>query len=414
MTQAKDKVVAPRPSLKEKLKNIGPGAIVTASFIGPGTVTTATRAGAGFEYAILWAVIFSIITTIVLQEMSMRIGIIANKDLGNAIHDLFTNKLMKFGSIWLVAISIGVGSAAYMSGDLLGTSMGISTLFDIPPHWVSPLIGVIILMIGLKGNYKTIERVMIVLIVLMSATFLTTMFVVKPNIGAVLQGALFPQLPTGSILLVIALIGTTVVPYNFFMHSSMVREKWHSPNDLRVARADTVISITVGGLITAAILITAGTVMYGHEVQSVADLSIQLEPLFGSWAKTFISIGIFAAGFSSALASPLGAALTIGSVFKWEGGMQNKRFKIIFASVIIIGIVTSALGFKPMDVLLLAQILNGILLPVIAIYLMIVMNNKKLLGEHRNGWFINIVGTIITGVCIFLGGYSILDAFGAF
>lgn len=354
MTRATDKVVAPRPSWREKLKNIRPGAIVTASFIGPGTGTTATRAGAGFKYSILWVVVFSIITTIVLQEMSMRIGIIANKDLGNAIHDLFANKLMKFGSIWLVAISIGVGSAAYMFGDLLGTSMGISTLFDIPPHWVSPLIGVVILIIGLKGNYKTIDRVMIVLIVLMSATFLTTMFVVKSNIGAVLQGALFPQLPTGSILLVIALIGTTVVPYNFFMHSSMVHEKWHSPNDLRVARADTVISITVGSLITAAILITAGTVMYGHEVQSVADLSVQLEPLFGSWAKTFISIGIFAAGFSSALASPLCTALTIGSVFKWEGGMQNKRFKVIFASVIIIGIITSALGFKPMDVLLLA------------------------------------------------------------
>lgn len=114
------------------------------------------------------------------------------------------------------------------------------------------------------------------------------------------------------------------------------------------------------------------------------------------------------------MASPLGAALTIGSVFKWEGGMQNKRFKVIFASVIIIGIITSALGFKPMDVLLLAQVLNGILLTVIAIYLMIVMNNKKLLGEHRTGWFINIGGTIITGVCIFLGGYSILDAFGVF
>lgn len=399
-----------KKGLLAKIKAMGPGAIITASFIGPGTVTTATRAGAGFGYAILWAVVFSIIATIVLQEMSARLGVITQKGLGEAIHDQFKQPLLKFASIWLVIISIGVGCAAYISGDLMGTSLGISTLTSIPANVVSPFIGVAILFLGLSGSYKLIEKLMITLVVIMSLTFITTMIVVKPDLGAVFSGAFVPSMPAGSIIMIIALVGTTVVPYNFFIHSSMVQERWTQASDLKEARWDTIISICVGGLITAAVLITAGTTMYGMEVNSVADLSYQLEPLFGSWAKVFIAIGIFAAGFSSAIASPLGAAVAISSVMKWENGMKNKKFKMVFASVIIIGIITSAIGFSPMDVLLMAQALNGILLPVVAIFLFVIMNNKKLLGDKRNSVLLNIIGAVVILIATFLGGYSLLDA----
>ncbi|WP_194841226.1 divalent metal cation transporter, partial [Sporosarcina cascadiensis] len=134
-----------KKGLMAKIKAMGPGAIITASFIGPGTITTATRAGAGFGYALLWAVVFSIIATIVLQEMSARLGVITQKGLGEAIHDQFQKPLLKFASIWLVIISIGVGCAAYISGDLMGTSLGISTLTNIPANVVSPFIGIAIL-----------------------------------------------------------------------------------------------------------------------------------------------------------------------------------------------------------------------------------------------------------------------------
>ncbi|PID25423.1 Nramp family divalent metal transporter [Sporosarcina sp. P7] len=399
-----------KKGLLSKIKSMGPGAIITASFIGPGTITTATRAGAGFGYAILWAVVFSIIATIVLQEMSARLGVVSKKGLGEAIHDQFKQPLLKFASIWLVIISIGVGCAAYISGDLMGTSLGVSTLTNIPAHIVSPFIGVAILLLGLSGSYKLIEKLMIFLVIVMSVTFITTMIVVKPDIGAVFAGAFIPSVPTGSIIIIIALVGTTVVPYNFFIHSSMVQERWTQVSDLKEARWDTIISICVGGLITAAVLITAASTMMGMEVTSVADLSVQLEPLFGSWAKVFIAIGIFAAGFSSAIASPLGAAVAISSVLKWEGGMKNKKFKMVFSVVIIIGIITSAIGFSPLDVLLAAQALNGILLPIVAVYLFIIMNNKQLLGDQRNSTLLNIIGAIVILIAIFLGGYSLVDA----
>lgn len=400
--------------LKNKLKAIGPGAIVTASFIGPGTVTTATRAGASFGFALLWAVIFSIIATIVLQEMCARLGIITQKGLGAAIREHFTHPLLKYASMFLVLVAILVGSSAYMAGDLLGTSMGISTLTGISPNVLAPLFGIVILALGLSGSYKLVEKLMIVLVVIMSITFVTTMVVAKPPLGALFQGAFIPTVPDQSIIMIIALIGTTVVPYNLFLHSENVIERWNKPAHLADSRRDIVISISVGGLITAAILITSATMMQGMEVENVSDLSVQLEPLLGSWALVFTSIGLFAAGFTSALASPLGAAITASSILKWSRGMRDKRFKIVFSAVILFGVVSSSLGFEPLDVLLFAQALNGILLPFVSIMLLIIMNNKNRLGNYVNSLKMNVVGGIVVALCTGLGLYSFVDAVRAF
>lgn len=403
-----------KKELKDRMKIIGPGAIITASFIGPGTVTTATRAGASFGYALLWAVIFSIISTIILQEMTARLGIITRKGLGEAIRDQFTNPLLKFGSMWFVMIAIGVGCAAYMNGDLTGTSIGLSTLTGWPVKMIGPAVGLIILYFGLRGSYKLVEMLMISLVGVMSFAFFITMIVSKPNVGEIFSGAFLPSMPAGSTLLIIALIGTTVVPYNLFIHSSTVQEKWNQPGNLRQSRWDIYVSIGVGGLITAAVLITSATVIRGLDVNSVADLSLQLEPTLGTWAKAFTAIGIFAAGLSSAAATPLGAALTISSVMKWEGGMKNPKYKAVFAGTVIIGILAFLFDFEPMDVILFAQALNGILLPGIAIMLLVIMNNKKALGKHVNSLVNNILGGVVVLVCTFLGLYSFISAIRAF
>jgi len=400
--------------LVEKLKIIGPGAIITASFIGPGTVTTATRAGAGFGFALLWAVIFSIIATIFLQEMVARIGIVTKQGLGENIRELFQNQILKFASVWIVLIAVCVGCAAYISGDLLGTSLGVSYLTGISENYVAPIIGIIILILNLLGGYKFIEKVMIFLIVIMSITFITTMFVAGPDVLRVLDGAFIPSIPDGSILMIIALIGTTVVPYNFFIHASTVSEKWNNVKDLKAVRTDTILSITVGGMITAAILITAGALIQGTEVTSVVQLASPLEPLMGDLAPLFVSIGLFAAGFSSAIASPMGAAVTVSSFMRWEGGFANKKYKTVFSVVIILGIITSAIGFEPLEVLLVAQALNGIILPIIALFIMIVVNKKNAMGKYVNPLWLNIIGGLVTAVVFFLGTYSLVDAISSF
>jgi len=392
--------------VKEVLKALGPGMIVTASFIGPGTVTSMTRAGASFEYALLWAVVFSVITTIVLQEMVIRLSLVTREGLGEAITELFNHKVGRLLTVWISLVAVTLGCAAYISGDLLGTTLGVSYMLGVPEQYVAPIFGLIILTIGLMGSYKVIERLMIVLLVIMGGTFVTAMFAVKPDWGEVAKGALIPSIPSGSIIMVIALIGTTVVPYNFFLHSTSVFERFGTMDKLKLARWDTVISIVIGGIISGAIMIVAGTVIGGTSVDSILDMADPLEPILGNAAPYFISIGLFAAGFSSALASPMGAAATIGSFFRWKGGIANKKFKIVFTIIIVIGITTSLLGFESLEIIMLAQALNGMILPIISILMLIIVNKKSLLKNHTNGLLLNIIGFIVVAIVTALGFYS--------
>lgn len=392
--------------VKEVLKALGPGMIITASFIGPGTVTSMTRAGASFEYALLWAVVFSVITTIVLQEMVIRLSLVTREGLGEAITELFNHKVGRLLTVWISLVAVTLGCAAYISGDLLGTTLGVSYMLGVPEQYVAPIFGLIILTIGLMGSYKVIERLMIVLLVIMGGTFVTAMFAVKPDWGEVAKGALIPSIPSGSIIMVIALIGTTVVPYNFFLHSTSVFERFGTMDKLKLARWDTVISIVIGGIISGAIMIVAGTVIGGTSVDNILDMDDPLEPILGNAAPYFISIGLFAAGFSSALASPMGAAATIGSFFRWKGGIANKKFKIVFTIIIVIGITTSLLGFESLEIIMLAQALNGMILPIISILMLIIVNKKSLLKNHTNGLLLNIIGFIVVAIVTALGFYS--------
>lgn len=388
---------------------IGPGAMITASFIGPGTVTTCTRTGASYGYALLWTVVFSIIATIVLQEMSARLGVVSRLGLGEAIAKQFKNPKLSAFSIALVGISITLGCAAYISGDLSGSAMGISTILGVESRLIGPIIGCIVLFIVYKGSFKILERLLTSLVVVMAIVFITTMFVAKPDLGEVMKG-LVPTIPKGGLMMVISLIGTTIVPYNFFIHSSSAKENWPSEDMLELSKWDTIISIGVGGLITAAILITSGTLMRGITVTSAADLSIQLEPLLGSWAKIFLSIGLFAAGLSSAIATPLGASYTLAGLLGWKYSHEDKRFRNVNIAIVLVGIIVSGTGFSPLTIILVAQALNGIILPIVVIYLVIVTCNKKLLGEHTNGPIGIILGVAIGIITIILGASALISA----
>ncbi len=399
---------------RSKFSIFGPGMIITASFVGPGTVTTMTQGGAGFGYSLLWAVVFSIIATIALQEMVARLALITNEGLGEAIRDIFNHQLLKLITVWFSMIAVAVGCAAYISGDLLGTSLGAAYLLGIPENYIAPVIGIVILLIGLSGSYDLIEKVMTVLVLIMGVIFITTVIVIQPDFGAVLKGAFIPSIPNGSLLTIIALIGTTVVPYNFFIHASSIHERFNGIKDLRIVRIDTIVAIGLGGLISAAILITAGTLIHGKEVTSLVELSEPLKPILGDLAPIFMSVGLFSAGLSSAIASPMGAAATISSCLRWKGGVKSKKYRLVFAIVIFIGIITSSLGFEPLEVLLIAQALNGIILPLIAILIFVILNKKNMMGKFANGIVLNIIGLFVVLVVSFLGVYSLIDAIQSF
>jgi manganese transport protein len=410
---------------KKRIGSIGPAALVTAAFIGPGTVTTCTLAGAGYGYALLWALVFSVVATVVLQEMSARLGIVARKDLGEALYGEFRKGAGRWLSAILVISAIGIGNAAYETGNLLGGVLGLDALFgrlilfrdsSAEIRLWGPLLGIIAFFLLFMGSYQKLERILVVLVVLMSLVFLATMVMLRPPLNEILRGMFIPGIPAGAVFTVAGLVGTTVVPYNLFLHSAIVQEKWGGPEGLRPAKLDIRVSILLGGVVSMSIVATSAAAFFGtgREVRDATDLGLQLQPLLGNWATGFISTGLIAAGLTSAITAPLAAAYAVTGIMGWEKDLRSRRFRTIWMIVLGTGILLSALGLKPVPVIVFAQAANGILLPVIAIYLLRVMNNKDLLGVHSNRLWRNLAGGGVTLVAVFLGLKSLASVFGLF
>lgn len=405
--------------IKNWLKNIGPGPLIAAAFIGPGTVTVCTLAGVGFGFALLWAMLLSIVATIVLQEMSARLGIITQKGLSEIIRTEIENPVFKFLAILLVLLAIVVGNGAYEAGNITGGVLGLETIVGNPSliiggfsiNVLSIIIGAIAFVLLYMGNYKILEKALITLVTLMSFAFLITAIITKPNILELLEGAFIPQFPKDSLLTIIALIGTTVVPYNLFLHASLVKEKWQSKSDLKYARTDSFIAVVLGGLVSMSIIISAASTK-DLQINNAADLAKGLEPLFGNFAKYFLAIGLFAAGITSAITAPLAAAFVTCGCLGWSTNMKAKKFRAVWMFILILGIIFSSLGVKSIEIIKFAQVSNGILLPVIAGFLIWIMNKKSILGDYKNNIKQNVLGFIILGISILLSLTTLSKVFG--
>ena len=405
-----------RKTLWQKIASIGPGAIVAAAFIGPGTVTTCTLAGVNYKYTLLWALLFSTIATIILQEMSARIGIVANKGLGSTIRETFEeNPTAKIVVIALVIAALGIGNSAFQSGNISGASMGLQVILGGSKQVWVVLIALIAGFLLWTSSYKLIEKVLVGIVIMMSIVFVATAVVISPNWGEVFRGIFVPTIPPGALIVTLGLIGTTVVPYNLYLHSSAAAERWGSYNDKREAisesKLDAMLSIGLGGIISMAIIITSSSMFgTGVQIKSAADMARQLEPLLGPWAKWFFAIGLFGAGISSAITAPMAAAYAITGVLGLKSDLKDRYFRIIWLLVLLIGATVAFLGANPVQVIVFAQAVNGVLLPISAILLLVVINNQKIMKEFANTTVSNILGYFVVVVTVILGLRMFLTA----
>jgi manganese transport protein len=401
--------------IKNIFKNIGPGTLVAAAFIGPGTVTLCTLAGVNFGFNLLWAMLLSIIATIVLQEMAARLGIISQKGLSEVIREEIKAPFLKQCITILILSAVVVGNASYEAGNISGGILGLESVLGkysiaigtISINLMSLLIGFIAFTLLYIGNYKFLEKALISLVLLMSVSFIATAILTKPNLLEVLNGMFVPRFPEKSILTIIGLVGTTVVPYNLFLHASLVKERWHKKEDLSFARKDTIISIILGGLVSMAIIISAAAIQT-TDIANAADLAKGLAPLFGDFATYFMALGLFAAGITSAITAPLAAAYVAKGCLGWSGGLKSKKFRFVWFAILFLGVLFSSIGIKPIEIIKFAQVANGILLPIIAGILLWIVNKKSVLGNFVNTKTQNILGVFILLIAIFLGVKGIL------
>ena len=391
------------------IKDVGPGVLIAAAFIGPGTVTLCTIAGASYGYSLLWALLLSIIATIVLQEMALRIGLITNKGLAEVIRVSIKNKFINRLLILLILCSILIGNAAYEAGNITGASLGIIAIIGRETlNYIPLLIGFIAFIILYIGDYKVLERSLIFLVITMSVSFMITAIMTKPDLFSLLDGLFMPKINSESLLVVLGLIGTTVVPYNLFLHSSLVKEKWNDISKLKTARIESFISIIIGGIVSMAIIITAASVS-NDNVKSVMDLAKGLEPLYGKFAIYFLGIGLFASGITSSITAPLAAAYVAKSCFGWSGSLKSFNFRIVWFFVLLIGVIVSLLKLNPIEVIKFAQFSNSLLLPIVAILLFWLINNKIIFKNSYSYKLQNILVIVIILITIILGAKGVIS-----
>ena len=396
----------------------GPGLLVTAAFIGPGTVTTASIAGARYGFSLLWALVFSVLATVLLQEMAARLGLVTRLGLAQALRESYRGSWLGSAAILLVVAAVGIGNAAYQAGNITGAALGLQSISGISLNWWALAVGLLAAALLASGVYRLIEKLLIALVLLMSVVFLLTLLMVGPSPADMLAGMLLPSLPAGSLLTVLALIGTTVVPYNLFLQASAVQEKWPASLDLKQAlresRIDTGLSVGLGGLITLAIMSTSAAAFFGSGGEfSASNMAQQLEPLLGASARYFFAAGLFAAGLSSAVTAPLAAAYAVCGVLGWPRDLKATRFRLVWAAVLLCGTAFAVAGAKPLAAILFAQAANGFLLPLCAIFLLMVMNRRQLLGAYANRPLVNILGLVVVVVTIALGVTKLVQVYGA-
>jgi manganese transport protein len=397
---------------RHRQSSFGPGFLVAAAFIGPGTVTTCSMAGARFGYALIFALVFATLTTLILQEMTGRLSLGSGYDLGQSLRDFPEKQITKVVFLTLTLSSITFGCAAYEAGNIIGGALGLEMVSSVSKKiWVM-MISLIAIFILSRKKYKIVEKFLISLVFLMSLSFLITFIIVKPNFLSMLKGML-PSFPDKSLFLVLALVGTTVVPYNLFLHSSVVKEKWSHREHLKDVKKDLLVSICLGGAISVSIVVTSAVAFYakGLSLDSGAQMAQQLRPLFGSLTNFLFGMGFFAAGMSSAVTAPYAAAFASSGILGWKGGHESRGFKGVWMGVIATGLVVSLFDFNPLAVIVFAQVANGLVLPVASVFLLIVLNDRKRMGDLANTPLMNIVGGAVILLVSFLGIWNILKLF---
>ena len=392
----------------------GPGILVTAAFIGPGTVTACTLAGANFGYALLWALVFATFATIILQGMASRVALVTRKGLGEAIMDTLPPGAPRLASAVLLLTALCAGNAAYEGGNIIGAALGISAITGSADAGSWPLgVGLLTIALLAAGKLKLLEKLLIGLVLIMSLSFLAALFVTRPDFGAMFAGFV-PTLPDGSILTAMALIGTTVVPYNLFLQAGTTLRYW-GRNQVKEAEFESGISIGLGGLVSMAIVATAASAIFGtgQTIENAIDMAAQMKPVYGDFARITLGLGLLGAGLTSAITAPLATGYIVSEIWRSDNRkVRDRRMRWTALVIAVIGTVIASAGYRPVEVIMLAQIANGITLPFVAFFLLWIVNRKDIMQEFQVGRVYLALGWLVALICLGLGIRSLMSAFG--
>lgn len=386
--------------IKNRISSVLLWSVISAAFIGPGTLAAASSAGALYKYSLIWALLFATLACIVLQEMAARISMATGKNLSL----ILTQHLGRLPSVF-IGLAVVIGCAAYEAGNILGALSGVTLIFSINRYLVLSIIGIAALLLLGFGTRKIVINSLGALVALMGLLFVFMAFQSPASIGQLFEGTV-PNFPRGSQWVTLALIGTTIVPYNIYLGSGLSEGQ-----SLKEMRFGLTISVALGGIISIAILITATQI---DSMNSFLDLAYLLKDTFGYWAYLLMGIGLFAAGFTSSVTAPLAAGLITEGLFKDEYATTRKWYRLGWLIVLLVGLLFGLLDVKPIPIIVAAQALNGFILPLLGFTLILAANDISQMKNEINSTRLNIIAFLLLEILLLLGFNGVWKAVDGF
>ncbi|MGD0152476.1 MAG: Nramp family divalent metal transporter [Thermacetogeniaceae bacterium] len=402
-------------TLLSMITDMGPGFLVTIGFIDPGNIAANVVAGAHFGYTLLWVVLLGTLLLILLQEMSARLGIASGLCLSEA-----TRKLVGPVASIPLGIIAGIASVSTVAAEVLGAAVGLNILFHLPLALGSVLVAAAAGLAVWTYEYHHVEDLIIGIVGIIGFSYLIELFLARPEWHQVLLHTFVPQLNASNVFIAVSLLGAIVMPSNFYLHSAIIQGRNWSGSKLKREFFDTTVSMVIGGLINAAIIVVAASVFYQHgaRVDTLEQAADTLIPLAGGVAHLLFAIVLVFAGFSSAITGAMAGSYAIGGFFfhpPSEGVLpwhhETRPFRIGFLVVLVLGTIIPLLPINPLQVILASQATLGILLIFSAVPLLLLMRKREYVGSYRNGPLFNCLGWLAVGVLVFINCYLLFVFF---
>lgn len=392
------------------LLTLGPGIITAALVFGPSKITITSKLGAVYGYSLLWIVVVAIFFMIIFTNMGARIGLASKNSLLTTIREEWGGK---------IAIIIGIGiflvSTSFQAGNSIGVGIAIAEASGTSPAlWVVVFNLAGIGLLFFRGFYKTLERLMILLVGLMLFSFLSTLFFAKPDIAQVVKGFV-PSIPLGSEGLIIAFMASCFSIVGAFYQSYLVQErKKLNPSVGEETRNSSVTGILILGAMSAIVLICAAAVLnpQGIQVSSASEMAKALEPLFGNYAADLFLIGLFGASFSSLIGNATLGGTLLSDSMGFGSHLSTKITRGLIGLVMVCGAAIAILfGTLPLKLIVFAQSITIFLVPFIGIAMYSIANKTRIMGKRKNSAAIKVFGALGLTVIIILASYNVYDMF---
>jgi len=385
---------------------MGPGLIAGLAGNDAGGIATYSALGAETGFRMLWILPVTTVMLVVVLEMAARMGAVTGQGLGDLIRDEFGIRWTFFAMIVLL-----IANGANIVAEFAGAAAALE-IFGIPCYVTVPLVAAGIWALVVFAGYRLVERVFLSVAVVFLA-YVVSAFVAGPNWGEVGRALVTPSVSfePSTLLLMVATVGTTVTPYMFFYLQSSVADKGLGPEELPLERADAILGGVWTNVIALFIVVVTAVTLFPrgiHVVESAEQAALALAPVAGNFAKGLFAFGLFGASVLAATVMPLTTSYAVCESFGWESGISRKFseapvFMGLYTALIAIGVIVVLVpGLPLIGVIVVSQNLNGILLPIVLVFMLRLVNKPRLMGAHTNPAWLNVLAWTLTGLIILL------------